>query len=83
MKKLKMLPLLAAMPLFMGSCVLYSDHVTTGNPIGTKQGYVKSKKGSFDAGFAAAAKDGKITKIGSYDYKVYSNGMFSLTVTGE
>jgi len=83
MKKLKMFPLIAAMPLFMGSCIIYSDHVTTGNPIGTKQGFVKSAKGSFDAGFAAAAKDGKITKIGSYDYKVYSNGMFSLTVTGE
>jgi hypothetical protein len=83
MKKLKMLPFIAAMPLFMGSCVIYSEHVTTGNPIGTKTGYVRSHKGSFDAGFSAAAKDGKITKIGSYDYKMYSNGMFSLTVTGE
>lgn len=72
------------MPLFMGSCVVYSNHVTTGNPIGTKQGYVKSKlAGNFDGGLAAAAKQGKITKIGSVDYKLYSTGKFSVTVTGE
>jgi len=83
MKRLKFLPLIAAMPLFMGSCVVASYHHTTGNPIGTKQGFVKSKRGSFDAGYAAAAKDGKITKIGSVDYKLYYSGKFSVTVTGE
>lgn len=83
MKKTKFLLAIASMPLLMNSCIVYSNHTITGNPIGTKQGYVKSKMGSFDAGLAAAAKKGKITKIGSVDIKVYALGKFSVNVTGE
>ena len=57
----------------LGSCVVMSQHTTTGNPIGTKVGFVKSKLiGNFDAGIAAAAKQGGITKIGSVDIKDHS-----------
>lgn len=74
---------MAALPLLMGSCVIQSYHLTTGAPIGTKEGFVKSTRHSFDAGFSAVAKEAKITKIGSVDYKLYSNGKFSVKVTGE
>lgn len=84
MKKVKTLALIAALPLFLGSCVVSSFHETTGNPIGTKTGYVKSKlAGNFDIGIGTAAKEGKITKIGSVDVKYYSNGKISVLVTGE
>lgn len=75
---------MAALPLLMSSCVIMSSHHTTGNPIGTKVGFVKSKlTKSFDVGIAAAAKEGKITKIGSVDIKFYSTGKISVKVTGE
>lgn len=84
MKKKKFLLFIAAMPLFMNSCIVQSMHTTTGNPIGTKQGYVISKMfGDFDAGLAAAAKQGKISKIGSVDIKRYAMGRLSVNVTGE
>lgn len=84
MKKTKTLACIATLPFLLGSCVVMSNHHTTGNPIGTKQGFVKSKLvGNFDAGIAAAAKKGGITKIGSVDFKYYSNGKISVTVTGE
>lgn len=73
-----------SLPLFMGSCVIFSQHTTTGNPIGTKEGFVKSKIfGSFDVGISAAAKKGGITKIGSVDLKYYNSGQLSVKVTGE
>ncbi|MCE3227249.1 MAG: TRL-like protein family [Bacteroidetes bacterium] len=84
MKKFKTLLLVAALPVIMGSCVIGSKHYTTGNPIGTKEGFVKSKNfANFDVGIGAAAKEGKITKIGSVDIKIYSNGKISTRVTGE
>ena len=72
-----------ALALFLNSCVIMSTHATTGNPIGTKTGVVKSSLGNSDAGIAAAAKEGKITKIGSVDVKVLSNGKMIVMVTGE
>lgn len=76
--------LFIALAACMTSCVIGSRHFTTGNPIGTKEGYVKSKNFmSSDAGFAAAAKKGGITKIGSVDINYYSNGKMSVRVTGE
>jgi len=83
MKK-KAYSLLLAVPLFATSCVIGSYHHTTGNPIGTKEGYVKSKNfQDSDAGLAAAAKKGGITKIGSVDIYTYSNGKIAVRVTGE
>ncbi len=80
----KTIPLLALLGFALTSCITNSRHYTTGNPIGTKVGYVKSKiVGNFDVGLAAAAKQGKITKIGSVDVKKYSNGKISVLVTGE
>ena len=84
MKKLKFIPLALATTMLLGSCVISSYHHTTGNPIGKKEGFVKSKNlGSSDAGIGAAAKKGGITKIGSVDVCVYSNGKISVKVTGE
>jgi hypothetical protein len=84
MKKFKTLLLVAAMPVIMSSCIIASYHQTTGNPIGTKEGYKKSSNfKSFDVGIGAAAKEGKITKIGSVDIKIYSTGKISTKVTGE
>lgn len=84
MEKLTKSILFLALPVMLGSCVVMSQHTTTGNPIGTKVGFVKSKLiGNFDAGIAAAAKQGGITKIGSVDIKYYATGKLSVTVTGE
>ncbi|MGZ3899608.1 MAG: hypothetical protein ACXVNM_04530 [Bacteroidia bacterium] len=84
MMRIKKLALVAIMPLMMSSCLIMSTHHTTGNPIGTKEGYVKSKMaGNFDAGIGAAAKKGGITKIGSVDIYYYSSGKFAVKVTGE
>lgn len=84
MKKMKFILALGGLPLLLNSCVVMSSHVTTGNPIGTKTGIVKSKLvGNSDAGIAAAAKQGKITKIGSVDIKFLSSGKLVVMVTGE
>jgi hypothetical protein len=85
MKKMKFITLVAALPLIMSSCVIYSSHWTTGNPIGTKTGESRTKLFSktSDAGIGAAAKAGKITKIGSVDIKRTSFGSIIVTVTGE
>lgn len=84
MKKIKFIAMVAALPLLVSSCVIASTHRTTGNPIGTKEGFVKSKNlGSSDFGIGAAAKQGGITKIGSVDIKLLSNGKITVKVTGE
>ena len=84
MKKMKFIALIGVLPLLMSSCIIMSQHHTTGNPIGTKEGYVKSKLiGNFDAGIGAAAKKGGITKIGSVDIKMTSFGKLIVKVTGE
>lgn len=84
MKMVLKVAVFAFMPFLMGSCIVYSKHETTGNPVGTKVGYVKSKLvGNFDVGIAAAAKQGKITKIGTVDIKIYTTGKIAVTVTGE
>ncbi|MES2138841.1 MAG: hypothetical protein V4511_03985 [Bacteroidota bacterium] len=84
MKKIKFILVLGVMPLLLNSCVVMSSHVTTGNPIGTKTGVVKSKLvGDSDSGIAAAAKEGKITKIGSVDIKFLTSGKLVVIVTGE
>lgn len=76
--------LMALAPLLLGSCVVSRTHVTTGNPVGTKVGYVKFKvKKDFNYGVADAARQGKITKIGSVDTKWYITGKVSVRVTGE
>lgn len=84
MKKFKVFISAIALTGFMSSCVIMESHVTTGNPIGTKEGVSKSKlAGNSDAGIAAAAKNGGITKIGSVDVVYLSTGKFIVKVTGE
>ena len=83
MKNLRTIVLLAGIPLMMSSCVLWSRHITTGNPVGNKQGISKTKlTGNFDAGIGAAAKNGGITKIGLVDIKFYMSGKIKVVVSG-
>ena len=80
----KPIMLVLALPFILGSCVIARTHVTTGNPVGTKVGYVKASiKKDFNVGIAEAARQGKITKIGSVDTKWYMSGKVSVRVTGE
>ena len=87
MKKniLKYLGVAFAIPLFLSSCVIATSHQVTGNPVGTKEGYVKTSPAlkNNDIGIAAAAKKGGITKIATVDVKYYSSGKIAVTVTGE
>jgi len=82
---LKRVGLIAAIPLFLSSCVIASRHYTTGNPVGNKEGFVKTKIISLeqDLGIGAAAKQGNITKIATVDIKVFMSGRMSVRVTGE
>ena len=84
MKKLRTIVLLAGIPLMMSSCVLWCRHITTGNPVGSKQGISKTKlSGNFDAGIGGAAKAGGITKIGLVDIKFYTSGRIKVVVSGD
>ena len=84
MKKRTIYGALAVVPLLLSSCVVYSEHYVTGNPVGTKVGYVKAKvKRDFAGGVAQAARNGQITEIGSVDVKCYAMGKVRVTVTGE
>ena len=70
----------------LSSCVIYESHTVTGNPIGTKKGVAKSKIFKKpDVGMATAAKNGKITKIGSVDTRttIFIIPFFKTVVTGE
>jgi len=50
------------------SCVVSQTYQITGNPIGTKTGVASSNVvGTGDFGIKAAAKNGKITKIGAVE----------------
>ncbi len=81
---MKKILIIAAMPLFLGSCVIAMTHQTTGNPIGNKVGEITFRvRHDFDKGVSEAARAGNITKIGSVDTKYYSNGKIKVTVTGE
>jgi hypothetical protein len=83
MKKHVYLLMLGGM-LSLSSCIMYRTHQITDNPIGTKKGEVKGKNlETGETGVAAAAKKGKITKIGSVDYKITMMGKVIVTVTGE
>jgi hypothetical protein len=88
MKKtiVKYMGVAVAIPLLMSSCIIYTSHQVTGNPVGTKEGYAKAKYGmgdDNDAGIYAAAKNGGITKIATVDIKMYSDGSVKTIVTGE
>jgi hypothetical protein len=84
MIKLKTTILVTALAAVMSSCLVATRHYTTGNPIGTKEGYVKgSIAGNSDAGIATAAKLGQITKIGSVDIYYYASGKVAIRVSGE
>lgn len=89
MKKiLKSAAIALAIPFMMESCVLAISHQVTGNPVGSKEGTVKTKPFAkvSDVGVAAAAKKGGITKIATVDvkyvYYVFYMGT-KVTVTGE
>jgi hypothetical protein len=84
-KILKFVGVAFAVPLFLSSCVVAMSHQVTGNPVGTKEGYVKSSPVAKDndIGIAAAAKKGGITKIATVDIKYFASGKIAVTVTGE
>lgn len=83
MKNLSKL-LILVIPMLFTSCVVMTTHRTTGNPIGTKEGYIKGRLlGSTDVGISTAAKLGGITKIGSVDVYYYMSGKMAIKVTGE
>ena len=79
--------MISALLLGLSSCVVYESHSVTGNPIGSKKGVAKSKLfGKSDVTMMAAAKNGKISKIGSVDTKTTIVVIFPVSktvVTGE
>ncbi|MBL4709876.1 MAG: hypothetical protein JKY48_15700 [Flavobacteriales bacterium] len=86
MKKMKALVAVSLMVFGLSSCVVYETHSVTGNPIGTKKGVAKTKLfGNSDVTMRTAAKNGKITKIGSVDTKttVFILPFSKTVVTGE
>lgn len=81
--------LLGALGLaMMSSCTLVHQTNATNNPIGTKVGVSKGTNFSkdLDISYSAAAKKGKIDKIGATEFKVKSFlfiNSFKTTVWGE
>ena len=74
----------------MSSCTVMYDFVATNNPIGSKTGSSEQKFlfGSIpmggemqDAGYAAACKDGGITKVGLTEQTVWTNGLIMKKIT--
>ncbi len=68
------------------SCSVTGPLMVSNNPIGPKKGEASRRIilgitfGHTDLGLATAAKNGKITKIATVDYKV-KGGLFTKTVT--
>lgn len=87
MRKVKNLLFLGFVAASLSSCVVYQTHTVTGNPIWTKKGVAKASALKPNAAFTmqAAAKKGKITKIGSVDTKVtvFIFPFYKTVVTGE
>lgn len=84
-KIIKLAGIAVSIPLLLSSCVVVSSHQVTGNPVGSKEGYVKTGwfKVNNDVGIGEAAKKGGITKIATVDVKYYASGRISVRVTGE
>lgn len=83
MKKIVLLFAIAGL-FSLSSCIIYKTHHITDNPIGTKVGIAKGRNIlTGQAGVAAAAKKGGITKIGSIDWKLKLSGKSIVVVTGE
>ncbi len=83
MKESKVFLTVVACFALLSSCVVSSQHIVTGNPVGSKVGYIKTKaKKNFD-GVAGTAKKGGIKKIATVDIKYYAAGKISIKVTGE
>jgi hypothetical protein len=83
-KLLLFIPVIAL--LGFSSCVVSQRYQITGNPIGTKTGVASSNAvGSGDYGIQAAAKAGKITKIGAVEItqKVFFTLKTTTKVYGE
>lgn len=87
MKNIKNLFMIGLLTIGMSSCVVYETHTVTGNPIGTKRGVAKASAFKPNAVYTmqAAAKKGKITKIGSVDTRVtvFIVPFYKTVVTGE
>ncbi len=63
----------------LSSCMVSQSYQITGAPIGTKTGKAKSKFiGNSDTSVLAAAKNGKITKIGAVEI---TNKVFIIPIT--
>lgn len=85
MKKIAQLCLIGfGSSMLFSSCVFYTVHGVTNNPVGKKTGTVSlgifQPKGDFS--YSSAAKAGKIDKIGTWEIK-YGFGKVSTTVSGE
>lgn len=63
--------MLLALPACLSSCLVMTEHRTTGNPIGSKEGYHKGRLGDTEIGISVAAKKGGISKVGSVDVYHY------------
>lgn len=92
MKKIKNLLIIAFTGFILSSCVSAAfPTFITDNPTGTKRGVARADCilgicFNMDLGVERAAKNGKITRVSTVDYKIES-GMFKKTymiiVTGE
>lgn len=92
MKKIKNLLLILIGVSMLASCSVAGPIAVTNNTIGSKRGVAERKIilgmrfGHTDLGVATAAKNGKITKVATVDYKV-TGGLFvkkyQTIVTGE
>ena len=87
MKKIIMSSLCIA---FMSSCTVMYDFTVTNNPVGSKTGTSEQKFlfGSIpmggemqDAGYAAACKNGGITKVGLAEHTMWTNGLVVKKIT--
>ena len=93
MKRLKYIFFSLTLAAIFTSCSISYPVQVTENPVGTKEGTASFsvilgfiRPMDADVGIAAAAKNGKITKVSTVDFKV-TGGLFKTTyttiVTGE
>ena len=64
----------------LASCSVMAPVAVTDNPVGTRKGVAMAKTyfgfGNVDVGIEKAAKNGKITRIATVDYKVMTTFLF-------
>ncbi len=64
----------------LASCSVMAPVAVTDNPVGTRKGVASAKTffgfGNVDVGIEKAAKNGKITRVATVDYKVTTTFLF-------